>query len=277
MPDSLVSKEEFQNTETTYELAKTRWNARRKPLSQVEDQLSKTRIVAPFDCTVLTRPVSIGQAVSGSGGYNSGTEIMTIANLNEMIINAHLNQADVVHVKTGQKVDVQVEAVPGLEMTGTVERIAPQATVKNNIKGFETQIRLTNIDPRVRPGMTANMTIPVASADNALAIPIAAVFTEQGKRYAYVKTGDDQFEMRPIQIGISDYEYAQVLNGLSDGDVVSLVRPEPREYRSAAARKPRGKLAKSTQSPRKRRNTRPATSASAPASDYQPVRPPPSL
>ncbi|HKI68463.1 MAG TPA: efflux RND transporter periplasmic adaptor subunit, partial [Verrucomicrobiae bacterium] len=223
--DNLVSKEAHQTTETTYALAQNALERAQRALSQVEDQLSKTRIVAPFDCTVLTRPVSVGQAVSGSGGYNSGTEVMTIANLNKMIVTAHLNQADVVQVKAGQKVDVKIEAVPGLEMTGTVERIAPQATVKNNIKGFETQIQLTDIDPRVRPGMTATMTIPVATADNTLAIPISAVFTDQGKRYAYVKTGNDQYEMRPVQIGISDYEYAQVLNGLSDGDVVSLVRP----------------------------------------------------
>jgi hypothetical protein len=107
-----------------------------------------------------------------------------------------------------------------------VERVAPQATLKNNIKGFATQIRLKNIDPRVRPGMTANMTIPVASAENVLAIPIAAVFTEQGERYAYVRTGEQQFEMRPIELGISDYQFAQITGGLSDGEVVSLVRPQ---------------------------------------------------
>ncbi len=224
--DTLISQEVFQDSETTYKLAKNALDRAQKALDQVDDQLSKTRIVAPFDCTILTRPVSIGQAVSGSAGYNSGTEVMTIANLKEMIIMAHMNQADVIRLKAGQKVDVQVQAVPGLTMVGMVERVAPQATLKNNIKGFATQIRLKNIDPRVRPGMTANMTIPVASAENVLAIPIAAVFTEQGERYAYVRTGDQQFEMRPIELGISDYQFAQITGGLSDGEVVSLVRPQ---------------------------------------------------
>lgn len=224
--DTLISQEVFQDSETTYKLAKNALDRAQKALDQVDDQLSKTRIVAPFDCTILTRPVSIGQAVSGSAGYNSGTEVMTVANLKEMIIMAHMNQADVIRLKAGQKVDVQVQAVPGLTMVGMVERVAPQATLKNNIKGFATQIRLKNIDPRVRPGMTANMTIPVASAENVLAIPIAAVFTEQGERYAYVRTGDQQFEMRPIELGISDYQFAQITGGLSDGEVVSLVRPQ---------------------------------------------------
>src|SRR6266702_2125895 len=68
----------------------------------VDERLSKTKILAPFDCTVLTRPVSLGQTVSGSAGFNSGTEIMTIANLTDMIINAHINQSDVTRLHTNQ-------------------------------------------------------------------------------------------------------------------------------------------------------------------------------
>jgi HlyD family secretion protein len=175
---------------------------------------------------VLTRPVSAGQAVSGSGGVGGGTEIMTVANLREMIINAHMNQADVPNLKIGQQVDVQIEAVPGLKMKGTVERIAPQATIKNNIKGFATQIRLKDIDPRVRPGMTANLNIPLQSVDNAVAVPLAAIFTDQGDRYVYVKRENGEFETRPLRIGVADYQFAEVLDGLQVGDVVSLVRPE---------------------------------------------------
>jgi RND family efflux transporter MFP subunit len=187
----------------------------------VEERLAKTVIVAPFDCTVLTRPVSIGQAVSGSGGFNSGTEVLTIADLNQMIINAHVNQVDVTRLSVGQQVDIEVESVPGLTMRGTVERIAPQSTIKNSIKGYSARVRIDEIDPRVRPGMTANVSIPVASSEDALAVPLAAVFTEQGERYAYVQKGDT-FERRPLQIGISDYDYAEVLKGLQPGDVVSL-------------------------------------------------------
>jgi hypothetical protein len=68
--------------------------------------------------------------------------------------------------------------VPGLKVVGVVERIAPQATIRNNLKGFSARILLRDADPRVRPGMTANIKIPVASADNVVAVPLAAVFTE---------------------------------------------------------------------------------------------------
>jgi len=222
----LVSQEVYDDTVTDYEMSKNALELAQKTLSQIEVQISKTRIVAPFDCTVLTRPVSIGQAVSGSGGVGGGTEIMTVANLAEMIITAHMNQADVPRLKIGEKVDVQVEAVQDLKMKGTVERIAPQATIKNNIKGFETQIRLKNLDPRVRPGMTADMVIPLQSAENAVAIPLAAVFSEENERYTFVQRPDGNFEVRPIHIGVADFEYAEVLDGLQKGDVVSLTRPE---------------------------------------------------
>jgi RND family efflux transporter MFP subunit len=224
----LVSQETFDDAKTEYDLAQNGLERSQKALRVVEDQLSKTRIVAPFDCTVLTRPVSIGQAVSGSGGFNSGTEVMTIANLKEMIVNAHVNQADVTRMKLNQVVNIEVEAVPGLKFQGTVKRIAPQATIKNNIKGFAAQIFLTNIDPRVRPGMTANLTIPLISAENVLAIPLAAVFTEQGDRYVYVKK-DDNFEIRPIQLGVADFQFAEVVDGLNSGETVSLVRPADAE------------------------------------------------
>ncbi len=222
----LVSQEVYDDSVTDYAMSKNALELAQKTLSQIEVQISKTRIMAPSDCTVLTRPVSIGQAVSGSGGVGGGTEIMTVADLKEMIITAHMNQADVPRLKDGQSVDVEVEAVPGLKIKGIVERIAPQATIKNNIKGFETQIVLKDIDPRVRPGMTANMIIPLQSAENAVSIPLAAVFSEENQRYTFVRREDGQFEVRPIRIGVADFEYAEVLDGLQRGDVISLSRPE---------------------------------------------------
>jgi RND family efflux transporter MFP subunit len=186
---NLISKELAEDTKTEFELAKNSLDRSKKNLNLVEERLTKTIIAAPFDCTVLTRPVSIGQAVSGSGGFNSGTEVLTIADLNNMIVNAHINQADVTRLSAGQVVDIQVESVPGLAMKGVIDRIAPQSTIKNSIKGYAARVMIKEIDPRVRPGMTANVSIPVASAENAVALPLAAVFTEQGERYVYVKNG----------------------------------------------------------------------------------------
>lgn len=231
--DNLISEEIYEDSRTDYLLASNALERGQKALRTLDERLTKTKILAPFDCTVLTRPVSLGQTVSGAAGFNSGTEIMTIANLNEMIVNAHINQADVTRLKTGQQVEIQVESVAGLRMAGVVERIAPQAVIKNNIKGFAARIQIQNIDPRIRPGMTAILNIPVASVDGVLAVPLSAVFIEKNERYVYVRKGA-AYERRPVLIGISDISYAEVQQGLVEGEVVALELP-PQDLTAPAA------------------------------------------
>ena len=242
--ERLISQELFDDTKTAFDLAKNAVDRSQKDLAIIEERLTKTEVRAPFDCTVLTRPVSQGQAVSGSGGFNSGTEVLTIADLNSMVINAHVNQADVPRLKPNQSVEVTVEAVAGLRVTGEVERIAPQATLKNNIKGFATRILLQNVDARIRPGMTANIKIPVASADNVQAVPLAAVYTEKNpdsglyERFVYVQVGDT-FEKRNVKVGVADYFLAEIQDGLAEGDVVALELPK--EERDKKAKQVAGK------------------------------------
>ena len=229
--EKLISQELFEDTKTQFELSKNALERSKKALDLINDRLRKTRVEAPFDCTVLTRPVSIGQAVSGSGGFNSGTEVLTIADLRTMIINAHINQADVTRLKMDQEVEVTVEAVAGLKVTGRVERIAPQAMIKNNIKGFAVRILLKDVDPRVRPGMTANIKIPVASAQDVVSVPLAAVFTEKNtdsgamERFVFVKKGEAT-ERRIVRVGISDFFFAEIQQGVEAGETVLLEMPK---------------------------------------------------
>jgi len=223
----LISEELFEDAKTKAELAKNALESRQKDLELTVDRLRKTRVTAPFDCTVLTRPVSVGQAVSGSGGFNSGTEVLTIANLDDLIINAHINQADISRLQVDQEVSVTLEAIPGLTITGKVERIQPQSTIKNNIRGYPVRILLKSVDKKVRPGMTANISIPVASAENVVAAPLAAIFTETNpetrtmERYVFVKKGEE-WERRPVEIGVSDYFYVEVTKGIEAGMEVAL-------------------------------------------------------
>lgn len=223
--ENLIPKESFENSKTEFELAQNSIRKAEAAHELAAERVTKTKVRAPFDCTILTRPVSVGQAVSGSGGFNSGTEVLTIADLNRMVINAHVNQADVTRLRQGLAVSIEVEAVAGLRVTGEIERIAPQATVKNGIKGFAVRIALTESSPAIQPGMTANISVPVAAAQNVLAIPLAAVFTEDGSRYAYVKTEGLSAERRLIQIGISDYFVAEVKSGLIEGELVYVELP----------------------------------------------------
>ncbi len=238
LTDKLISQELYDDTKTAFDLAKNALERSQKERALTDEQLTKTVVRAPFDCTVLTRPISAGQAVSGSGGFNSGTEVLSIADLNSMVINAQVNQADVPRLKASETVEVTVEAVPGLRVNGLVERISPQATIKNNIKGYPARIFLKNVDPRVRPGMTANVKIPVASAANVTAVPLAAVFTEkaseggQMERFVYVQQGDT-FEKRNVKVGVADYFYAEIQEGLKEGEIVSLELPKEEREKKA--------------------------------------------
>lgn len=229
----LVSAQVYENTRQRYDsaskdhdLARNNIERSEKEVDLARERLLKTRIQAPFDCTVLTRPVSEGQAVSGSGGFNSGTEVLTIADLSSMVISAHVNQADVTHLKQGLPVEVEVDALPGLRIRGEVARIAPQATIKNNLKGYATRIVLKEVDPRVQPGMTATISIPVSSVSNVLTVPLSAVFSESetGEHYVLVRNGDS-FEHRPVTVGVSDFFKVEIRTGLSAGETVALVDP----------------------------------------------------
>ena len=230
--ENLISRELYETSKTEYELAKNALERSQRDLAIVDERLTKTQIMAPFDCTILTRPVSIGQAVSGSGGFNSGTEVLSIADLNNLIINAHINQADITRLHANQLVQVSVEAVPGLTVTGRVERIAPQATIRNNIKGFAARILLKSVDKRIRPGMTANIKIPVASADSVVAVPLAAVFSERDpqtfktERFVFIVQPDGAYQRTPVTIGVSDFFFAEVQGGLEPGDIVALEPPK---------------------------------------------------
>jgi HlyD family secretion protein len=238
LADKLISQEVYDDTKTTYDLAKNALESAQRALAITDEHLTKTEVRAPFDCTVLTRPVSVGQAVSGSDGFNGGTEVLTIADLNAMIINAQVNQADVPRLKVGEIVEVTIEAVAGLRATGTVERLSPQSIIKNNIKGYPARIVLKNVDDRIRPGMTANVKIPVASAENVTAVPLAAVFTEknpdtgQMERFVYVQQGET-FEKRNVKVGVSDFACAEIQEGLKAGEVVSIELPKEERDKKA--------------------------------------------
>jgi HlyD family secretion protein len=277
LAEKLISQELYDDTKTAFDLAENGLQRAQKDLAILDERLTKTEVKAPFDCTVLTRPVSIGQAVSGSGGFNSGTEVLTIADLTSMIINAQVNQADVPRLKPGESVEVTVEAVTGLQITGQVERISPQATIRNNIKGYPARIILKNVDPRVRPGMTANVKIPVATADNVTAVPLSAVFTEkipetlQMERFVYVQHPGG-FEKRTIKVGISDFFYAEIQEGLSPGDVVALELPKEERDKKAKQLANQGRTGEngSKQPPAAVRTNAAPAGATATASETQP-------
>ncbi|MEP6671202.1 MAG: efflux RND transporter periplasmic adaptor subunit [Chthoniobacter sp.] len=228
----LVSRELFDNTSSEFEIAENGLVKAQKKLQQVEDQLHFAKVVAPSNGTILTVPVVEGQVIIAAASVNSGTTLMTIADLRKLLVQTHINQVDVARIELSQPVKLRAESLKDLEMEATISFIAPVATVTNNVKGFDVQALIDKPSSRLRPGMTVNMTIPIARADDALSVPISAVFKGEGnKKIVYVRKGETT-EKREVKVGVTNIEHAQILQGVSEGEEILLVEPDKAQKRS---------------------------------------------
>lgn len=228
----LISMEVFDNLKAEYEIGENGLVKAERKLQLVDDKLAKTKVAAPSAGTVLTVPVIEGQVVIAAASVNSGTTLMTIASLAKLLVETHINQVDVSKLELNQDVKLRAESLKDLEFEATISFIAPIATIKNSVKGFQVQALIDKPNPRLRPGMTVEMSIPIARADDVLSVPISAVFKGEGnKKVVYVRHGDTT-EKREVKIGVTNIEYAQILKGLSEGEQILLVEPEKARKRS---------------------------------------------
>jgi RND family efflux transporter MFP subunit len=222
----LISREVYDNLSSEFALAENSLVKSERRLQLVEDRLRKTKVLAPMDGTVLTVPVIEGQVVIAAASVNSGTTLMTIANLTKLLVETHINQVDVARLEMDQKVKLRAESFKDMLMEAKISFIAPVATVKNNVKGFQVQALIETPSDRLRPGMTVMMTVPIASASGAVSVPIGAVFKGAGNaRVVYVRNGDST-EKREVKVGVTNLDYAQILNGVEPGEQILLVEPD---------------------------------------------------
>lgn len=225
---NLVSQETYDDAQTALDTAQNAYDKAQGSRQQVNDQLSKATIRSPMNGVVLTMPVVEGQMVIGAASVNSGTTLMTIADLSKMIINAQVNQVDIAYIKKGQAATFTVESIKDVKMDGSVDLISPVAAVVNNLKGFLVRILIANPNPNLRPGMTADVVVPVESVKDAVTVPLAAIFTDDdGSSVVYLPGAGENAPPRkqPVKLGIVNYDYAQIVSGVKDGDTVLLSRP----------------------------------------------------
>lgn len=228
----LISREVYDNLSSEFELGRNSLVKAERKLQLVDDKLNKTKVNAPSDGTVLTVPVIEGQVVIAAASVNSGTTLMTIANLSKLLVETHINQVDVARINVNQAVKLRAESFRDLELEAAISFIAPIATVKNNVKGFQVKALIDNPNPRLRPGMTVNMTIPIARADDAVSVPISAVFKGDGNsKVVYVRNGETT-EKRAVKVGVTNIEHAQILSGVEPGEEILLIEPERIQKRS---------------------------------------------
>ena len=222
----LISRESFDNLSAELALAQNGLVKAQRKLQLTEDKLVKTKVLAPSEGTVLTVPVIEGQVVIAAASVNSGTTLMTIANLSKLLVDTQINQVDVARLELNKIVKLRADSLKDLEMEARISFIAPIATTKNNVKGFEVQALIEKPNARLRPGMTVNMTVPIARAEDAVSVPIAAIFKGEGNaKVVYIKNGLNS-EKREVTVGVSNYDYAEIVKGVSAGEEILLVEPE---------------------------------------------------
>jgi RND family efflux transporter MFP subunit len=228
----LIPERDVAESRNARDLAENRLDRAKKRMQTLEDRLAKTTITAPMNGVILEMPVVEGQVVVAAASVNSGTMLMKLANLDQLLIKTHVNQVDVARLSEKMEVSFTVDSIPGTPMTGRVFRMAPTATIKNNIKGFQVEIRIEQPDPRLRPGMTADVVIPIAKATEVLAVPLAAVFNEPGDTKVVYLPGagvEASAEKRPVEIGIANINFVEIKSGLQENEVILLTKPRAKQ------------------------------------------------
>jgi HlyD family secretion protein len=192
--NKLVSDSIFLEFKTAYEVAKLHHqNAVHQAdqakfgLDKAKDDLSKTTIISPIDGTVARLQSQLGERVLGTS-FNKGTEIMTIADLNEMEARVDIGEMDVVLIAPGQKARLEVDSFKDRKFTGTVTQIANSSKVSSAMSSsqsqeatkFEVRIRVNETEA-FRPGMSINTEIETRYRTNVLTVPMASVTTRPPK------------------------------------------------------------------------------------------------
>jgi HlyD family secretion protein len=270
----LVSVEVNRNAETAYRQAQQTYDEARRKIQVVEasgipvgeNPRQVVNITSPMDGVVIDRPVELGETVTGSGSFNAGTVMATVADLGSMLVKAGINEVDIGKIHNGQPVRVTLDAFPRLVFPGTIRRIAPAARLDNQVKVFDVEIDLDRLGKELRTGMTANIEIRGEERKDVLIVPVESVFLRGDDEVVYLKrnkplpkkapeaekapegekakNGDDWrkdprqqwrrwFEERHVESGISSTTNVEILKGLAKGDEVALADPtKPPETRS---------------------------------------------
>ena len=169
----LVSADEFESARLQYEQSKQQVAQSRESVQRAQTNLGYATITSPIDGVVLSKAVEEGQTVAAS--FNT-PELFTIAqDLTNMRVIADIDEADIGGVKEGQRVSFTVDAFPDDKFEGAVTQVRQQATTESNVVTYEVEISAPNNDLKLKPGLTANVTIFTLEKNNVLVVPAKAL------------------------------------------------------------------------------------------------------
>ncbi|SDL64005.1 efflux RND transporter periplasmic adaptor subunit [Paracoccus chinensis] len=196
--------------------------------------LERTRIVAPVDGTVVAIVVREGQSINAN---QSSPTLIKIADLDTMVIKAEVSEADIIHVRPGQKASFALAGDPGRTYQATLRALEPAPAVIADADEIDTStaiyyraaLDVPNPDGTLRIGMTAEVTLVLAEAEDVLAVPGSAVrSTPEGRatvQVHYPATGETQ--RREVETGIASATLTEVRAGLKEGELVVTGRARP--------------------------------------------------
>ena len=174
----LISEQELESITAQYELTVNQLKQARAALSSREDELSKLKMTAPSEGIVTKILIEVGEMAVG--GMFQATTLMTIADLTKLEVEVDVNENDVVHIELGDTTEIEVDAFQDTMFYGVVSEIAHVAETSNfgtqeQVTNFKVKIRMLNVHPQIRPGMSANTNIITDIRKDVLTIPIQSL------------------------------------------------------------------------------------------------------
>jgi HlyD family secretion protein len=190
----------------------------RVALDQARSQLDDAVITAPFGGTILSVRVNDGEWAS------PGTPAIVLAETGSLILEVNVDEVDIAQLAEGQTTYLTFDALKNEQATGTVTRIAPASTSVSGAVAYPVEIGFEPGDLPVRLGMTANVDVVVASAQDALLVPNRAIEAdrEAGRYYVSRQLPIGTIQRLEVRIGLRDQAYTQIVEGLNEGDRVIL-------------------------------------------------------
>lgn len=240
--ENLIARSELDSAETNYETAKASVNAAKAQIAQteaalklVEINLRYTKIISPVDGVVISRNVDVGQTVAAS--FQTPTLFTIAQDLTKMQIDTNVDESDIGNIIVGQDVEFVVDAYPDITFKGRVWQVRNAPITVQNVVTYDVVIKVDNPELRLKPGMTANVSVIVSVKKDVLTIPNAALRfkpSEKGAQTSEKKgpgiwiSEKGQLRRIPVSPGISDGSYTELVSGdLREGQeiiVESLVK-----------------------------------------------------
>ena len=231
----LQAKAKLVDFESDKRTAKARFDLESEQLAKLKDQIDKARLYAPVDGMVVYGREKGGRW-GGGDPISEGTEvrerqeIISIPTAAGMIAEASIHESVLKQVETGQRVNIQVDALPGVQLVGEVSFVAllPDKNswwANPDLRVYRAEITLLTSHEEMRPGMSCSLEILVEDIPNATYAPVQSVLPHKGETICFVSKGG-VIETRTVKVGRSNDLWVEVLDGLQEGEIVLLSPPE---------------------------------------------------